>query len=107
MTEQSNAEIRLEVETARPPTSRCKRVIATMEEAARRYPGQVRLVVYEWGSPWPERPTPGFQSYGKDARVPKSFVDGKCMEIGQEPLLSDVIAAIEERLGQLKAGQQK
>lgn len=98
MTELQDTLIRLEVETARPPTSRCKRVIAIMEEAARRFPGKVRLVVYEWGAPWPERPTAGFQSYGKDARVPKSFVDGKLVDIGREPLLADVIAAIEESL---------
>jgi len=92
------AQVRLEVQIARPPTRKCREVLAVMEEAVGRFPGQARLVVYERGAPWSERPTTGFRTAAKFTRVPKSFVNGRLLAFGEVPALVDVLTAIREEL---------
>jgi hypothetical protein len=99
------ASLRLEVQVARPPTRKCREVIAVMEEATRRFPGQVRLVVYERGAPFPETPTPGFLKHLKFTRVPKAFVNGKLKAIGAVPVLEDIVSVMEAEL-EVKRGRK-
>jgi precorrin isomerase len=94
--------LRLEVEIARPPTRKCRAVIEVMEDALTHFPGRVRLVVYERGVPWQEEPTTGFRKSRKIRRVPKAFVGGKIVALGQAPRLEEVLTAIRSRLPQSK-----
>ena len=97
-----NEMVRLEVEIARPPTRKCRAVIEVMETALARFPGQTRLVVYERGVPCQEEPTRGFRRSRKIRRVPKAFVGGKIVALGQAPRLEEVLTAIRSRLAQPK-----
>lgn len=90
--------LRIEVEIARPPTAKCRALLALLEDVLRRYPGRLRLTVYERGAPWPERPTYGFVAYSKSAEVPKLFVGGRLLAWKQVPALDDVLAAVERAL---------
>jgi len=92
--------LRLEVEIARPPTRKCRAVIEVMEDALTHFPGQVRLVVYERGVPCQEEPTRGFRRSRKIRRVPKAFVGGRIVALGQAPRLEEVLTAIRARLPQ-------
>jgi len=95
------AQVRLEVQIARPPTRKCREVLAVMEEAVGRFPGQARLVVYERGAPYPEPPTTGFIAYSKSTQVPKAFVNGRMRSIGEAPALDDIVAVIGEELAKM------
>lgn len=70
--------IRIEVFVARPPTRRCRELLALIEEVVRQYPEHVRLVVFERGMPWPEQPSPRLRVVlMKNNQVPLCFVDGR------------------------------
>lgn len=83
--------VKLEVLVARPPTRKCREVIAVMEEIVRRYPDQVRLVVFEEGAAWPEKPTPALMyALLKGSIVPACYVDGKFLVGARAPTLDEV-----------------
>jgi hypothetical protein len=83
--------VRLEAYVARPPTSKCREVIAVMEEAARRHPDQVRLVVFERGAQWSEEPSRALKyAIHKGCTVPLCFADGKLIVGGKVPTLDEV-----------------
>jgi len=87
--------VKLEVLVARPPTRQCRAVIAVMEEVVRRYPDQVRLVVFEEGAPWPEQPTPALMyALLKGSIVPACYVDGKLLVDARVPTLDEVEQAV-------------
>ena len=92
--------LRLEAQIVRPPTRKCREVVAVMEEAMRRFPGRVRMVTYERGAPRPERPTLGFLAYSKSTKVPKAFVGGRLVAYGEVPSLEDIVATIREQLAE-------
>lgn len=94
--DKEQALLRIEVGTARPPTGKCREVIAVLEEAVRQFPGQVRLVVYERGAPWSEPPTEEFLKAAKFGQVPTVVVGGKLQAVGKVPTLEAILAAIEE-----------
>jgi len=94
--------VRLEVEIARPPTRKCRAVVEVMETALTHFPGHARLIVYERGVPWQEEPTRGFRRSRKIRRVPKAFVGGKIVALGEAPRLEEVLTAIRARLAQPK-----
>jgi len=83
--------VKLEIYIARPPTSKCREVIAVMEEMLRRYPEQTRLVVFERGAPWPEEPSPALKfAFQKGSTVPMCYVDGRFVVGGKVPALDEV-----------------
>lgn len=88
------------MQIARPPTRKCQKVVTVMEEAMRRFPGRVRMVTYERGAPWPERPTMGFLAFSKSTKVPKVFVGGRLVAYGEVPSLEDVVVTIKEQLAE-------
>lgn len=92
--------IRLEAYIARPPTGRCREVVAVMEEMVRRFPGQVRLVVFERGAPWPEEPSRALKyALHKGSTVPMCYVDGKLVVGGKVPTPEEVEKGITVALG--------
>jgi len=92
--------IRMEIYIARPPTSKCRELVAIMEEMVGRYPDQVRLVVFERGAPWPEEPSRALKyALHKAATVPMCYVDGKLVVGGKVPAPGEVERAIEDGLG--------
>ena len=91
--------VKLEAYVARPPTRKCRQVIAVMEEIVRRYPGQVRLVVFERGAEWPEEPSRALRyALHKGSTVPMCYVDGKFVVGGKVPTLDEVEQGIESAL---------
>ena len=91
--------VRLEVYIARPPTSKCREVIAVLEEAVRCYPGQVRLVVFERGAQWPEEPSRALRyAIHKSGAVPLCFAGGKLVVGGKVPTLEEVERGIKNAL---------
>ena len=95
----SDDKVELEVYIARPPTSKCREVIAVMEETVRRYPDQVRLVVFERGVPWLEEPSHNLKyAIHKANTVPMCFVAGKLVAGGRVPTSDEVGHAVENAL---------
>ena len=92
--------IRIEAYIARPPTSKCRDVVVVMEEMVRRFPDQVRLVVFERGAAWPEEPSRALK-YGlhKGSTVPMCYVDGKLVVGGKVPTPDEVERSITAALG--------
>ena len=94
--------VKLEAYIARPPTSKCRDVIAVMEETVRHYPDQVRLVVFERGGPWSEEPSHNLKyAIHKANTVPMCFAAGKLVAGGRVPTPDEVEHAVEHAL---KAG---
>ena len=90
-----DTKVKLEVYVARPPTKKCRQVLAVMEEVVRRYPEQVRLVVFERGAPWREEPSPAVRvHFFKGCLVPVYAVGGQVVAAGQVPTLEDVEARL-------------
>ncbi len=89
--------IKLEAYIARPPTRKCREVIAVMEEAVRRHPGEVRLIVFERGAPWPEQPSESLRfAMDKEEGVPLSFAGGKFIVGSRPPTLEEIEARLAE-----------
>lgn len=89
--------IKLEAYIARPPTRKCREVIAVLEEAVRRYPDEVRLVVFERGAPWPEQPCEALRfAMDKEEGIPLCFAGGKFIVGARPPTLDEVEAKIAE-----------
>jgi hypothetical protein len=87
--------MRLEVYIARPPTRKCREVIAVMEEAVRRYPDHLELVVFERGAPWPQEPSRALKSaLVKGAGVPLTYVGGKFLVGGRSPSIDEIEARV-------------
>ena len=98
----SDDKIRLEIYIARPPTTKCREVIAVMEEATRRYPDHVRLVIFERGAEeGPEEPSRALKyAIHKGGTVPLCFAEGRPIVGGRLPTLDEVVRAIERALAQ-------
>jgi len=91
--------IKLEIYAARPPTSKCRKVIAVMEEMVHRYPDRVRLVVFERGAPWPEEPSLALRyALLKGNTVPMCYVDGLFVVGGKVPTPDEIEQAIESAI---------
>ena len=91
---------RIEVHVARPPTRKCRELLAIMEEAVRRYPERLRLVVYERGAPWPEEPSPRFRlALMKCRLVPLYMLSGMDLPCAEMPTLDGVMVRLQEALG--------
>ena len=91
--------IKLEAYVARPPTSKCREVIAVMEEMVRRHPDHARLVVFERGAPWPEEPSLALKyALHKGCTVPMCYVDGKLVVGGKVPALDEVGQAVKSAI---------
>ena len=92
--------IKLEAYIARPPTSKCREVVAIMEKMVRRYPDQVRLVIFERGASWTEEPSQALKyALHKGSTVPMCYVDGKFVVGGKVPTPDEIERAIERVLG--------
>ncbi len=92
--------VKLEAYVARPPTSKCRQVVAVMQEVVGRYPDRVRLVVFERGAPWPEQPSRALKyALHKGSTVPMCYVDGQFVVGGKVPTLDEVLRAVERALG--------
>jgi hypothetical protein len=97
--------VKLEVYIARPPTKKCREVVAVMEEVMRRYPDQVRLVTFERGAPWPEEPSRALKyALQKGSTIPMCYVDGKLVVGGKVPAPNEVQRAIEIAFHRKKSG---
>lgn len=93
--------VKLEVYIARPPTSKCREVVAVMEEVLQRYPDQVRLIVFERGAPWPEEPSGVLRfAIQKANTVPMCFAGGKLVVGGGVPSVDEVEEQVKYALGQ-------
>lgn len=92
--------VKLEAYIARPPTSKCRQVVAVMEEVVQRYPDQVRLVIFERGASWPEEPSRALKyALFKGSTVPMCFVDSKFVTGGEVPALEEVEQHVRYALG--------
>lgn len=92
--------VTLEAYVAQPLTSKCREVIAVMEEMVRHYPDHVRLVVFERGAPWPEEPSPALKyAFHKCSTVPMCYVDGKFVVGGRVPVPDEVEQAVKSAIG--------
>ena len=98
MADKEQALLRIEVGTARPPTSKCREVIAVLEAAVRQFPGRVRLLVYERGAPWSEPPTEGFLQAAKFGQVPMIVIGGKLKALGKVLDQETLVNVIREAL---------
>ena len=91
---------RMEIYIAQPPTSKCRELVAIMEELVGRYPDQVRLVVFERGASWSEEPSRALKyALHKGATVPMCYVDGKLVVGGKVPAPDEVERAVKNALG--------
>lgn len=91
--------VTLEAYVAQPLTSKCREVIAVMEETVRRYPDQARLMVFERGMPWLEEPSHNLKyAIHKANTVPMCFAGGKLVAGGRVPTLDEVVHAVENAL---------
>lgn len=90
----------LEIYIARPPTRKCREMIAVMEEVVQRHPDEVRLVVFERGVPWQEEPCTALKTNVNKGGggVPLAFVGGKFLVGDHVPTLEDVEGKIAEVL---------
>jgi hypothetical protein len=100
--------VKLEIYIARPPTSKCREVIAVMEEVVRRYPDQVRLVIFERGrKEHPEEPSRALKyAIHKGGTVPLSFAGGKLVVGGKVPTLDAVIRGMEKAIAERDTGER-
>ncbi len=97
--------VKLEAYVARPPTSKCRQLIAMLEDVVRRYPDQVRLVVFERGAAWPEEPSRTLKyAIHKASTVPMCYVGGKLVIGGKVPAREDVEREVENALRRLSPG---
>ena len=95
----SDDKVKLEAYVARPPTSKCREVIAVLEETVHRYPDQVQLVVFERGAPWLEEPSHNLKyAIHKANTVPMCFVAGRLVAGGRIPTPDEVEHAVENAL---------
>ena len=91
--------VKLEIYIARPPTSKCREVVAVMEGMVHLYPDQARLIVFERGAPWPEEPSQALKyALQKAATVPMCFVAGKLVVGGKVPAPDEVERAVKRAL---------
>ena len=91
--------VKLEAYVARPPTSKCREVIAVLEETVHRYPDQVQLVVFERGVPWLEEPSHNLKyAIHKANTVPMCFVAGRLVAGGRIPSADEVEHAVKNAL---------
>ena len=66
----------------------------------RRYPDQVRLVIFERGASWTEEPSQALKyALHKGSTVPMCYVDGKFVVGGKVPTPDEIERAIERALG--------
>jgi hypothetical protein len=87
--------IKLETCIARPPTRKCREVIANLEAVVAAHPDTLRLVVFERGAPFQEKPGHGIEhAMRKKKRIPLCFVDGKFLSSGVVPTIEEVEARI-------------
>ena len=95
--------IRLEALVAWPPTSKCRETIRILEEVVKRYPDEVRLVVFNRGNlKFPEDPSPWMAVLiHKGSPVPTCVVDGTVFCTSQVPKLEELETRVRELL---KAG---
>ena len=102
-----DARVRLEAYIARPPTRKCREVVAVMEEAVRRYPDQACLVVLERGAEWSEEPSRALRyAIDKGSTVPLCIVGGKPVVGGKVPTLGELEGAIRRALANLALSRQ-
>lgn len=111
-----NRIIKAEVLIATPPTSKCQETVAILEELVRRYPDQVRLVVFRRGidfmpeglrlelpdgedevTPKPASPQMR-QLIHKGSVVPEVVVDGELFSSFEVPNLQNLEARVQEVL---------
>jgi hypothetical protein len=98
--------VRIEAYVACPPTSRCRQMIAMLEHAVRRHPGEVRLVVFERGAAWPEEPSRALKyAFSKGSTVPMCFVDGRFVVGGKLPNADEIEEALAEALARRAAAR--
>lgn len=92
--------LKLEIYIARPPTRKCRELIAVMEEVVQRHPDEMRLLIFERGVPWQEEPSAALKTLitKEGGGVPLSFVGGKFLLSGSVPTLAQVEAKIAEVL---------
>jgi len=95
----SDDKVKLEAYIARPPTSKCRQVIAILEETVHHYPDQLQLVVFERGAPWQEEPSHNLKyAIHKANTVPLCFAGGKLVAGGRVPTLDEVEHAVQKAL---------
>lgn len=92
--------IQLEIFIARPPTRKCRELIAVMEEVVRHHPDTTRLVIFERGVPWQEEPCAALKTNINKGGggVPLSFIGGKFLVGGRVPTGAEVEGKIAEVL---------
>ncbi len=108
--------IKVEVLIATPPTSKCEETIANLEELVRRYPEEVRLVVFRRGIDFtpPELRPVEFQSadytppkevsvqmrtlINKGRGVPSCVIDGELFSAFEVPNLEALEAKVQNIL---------
>jgi hypothetical protein len=95
-----NEKLRLEIFIARPPTRKCRKLIAVMEEVVRRHPDEARLLIFERGVPWQEEPCAALKTNVNKGGggVPLSFVGGQFLVGGKVPTVEEVEGKIAEVL---------
>ena len=95
-----NKMVKLEALIAWPPTSKCREMIAVLEEVVRRYPDRVKLVVFERGMrEYREKPSAAMAALiHKGSLVPVCLVDGALVCRSQVPTLEDLEAKVQEAL---------
>ena len=92
--------LKLEIFIARPPTRKCRELIAVMEEVVRRHPDDVRLIIFERGVPWQEEPCAALKTVVNKTGggVPLGFVGGKFLEGERVPTVEEVEGKMAEVL---------
>lgn len=92
--------IKLEALIAWPPTSKCKEAVGILEEVVRRYPDEVRLVVFKRGmQDFPEKPSAIMMTLiHKSSTVPACIVDGQLFSTSDIPDLEKLDLKVQEVL---------
>jgi hypothetical protein len=88
--------LRLELLVAAPPTAKCRRLIAMLEEIASSYPDQTLLHVYHAGSQPAVTPSRGYRVKGKFKKVPSLYVNGDSVDAAVSP--AELRLRVEEEL---------
>lgn len=80
-----DSRLRLELLIAAPPTAKCRRLIAMMEEISSRHPDRTVLHIYHAGSQPTVTPSRGYRVKGKFKKIPSIYVNGDSVDTTLDP----------------------
>lgn len=98
--------MRIEALIASPPTLKCEKILALLDEISTQFADRVQIDIYLAGEQPGTDPTKGYKDKGKFKRVPAVFVNGTMLIQAEVPERAELDALVVRELAKGEDGWQ-